>query len=204
MTLRAMSDHDLLAGGVEDLVTENAAAARRLARLVEFHRRCADRAAPAGHFTLTPVQETVVEVGELWGLSPGRVRSELQRARVLAETFPEVWDLCLAGALDTYRAGLVADAATGSLPESAWPELAGRIGPWLRARRRPPGGDPDLPDLGRLHGQAAAQQAHLRDHPAAARATPTSGSAGRTTPAGPPRTRNRSTARPGTAPAHSC
>ena len=147
MTVHPPSDHDLLAGGVEDLVTENAAAARRLGRLVEFHRRCGHRVVPEGHFGLTPVQETVVEVGELWGLSPGRVRSELQRARVLCETFPDVWQLCLDGALDTYRAGLVADAATGSLPEAAWPELADRIGPWLRARRRPPGGDTDLPDL---------------------------------------------------------
>ena len=147
MTVHPPSDHDLLAGGVEDLVTENAAAARRLGRLVEFHRRCGHRVVPEGHFGLTPVQETVVEVGELWGLSPGRVRSELQRARVLCETFPDVWQLCLDGALDTYRAGLVADAATGSLPEVAWPELADRIGPWLRARRRPPGGDTDLPDL---------------------------------------------------------
>ena len=147
MTLHPPSDRDLLAGGVEDLVTENAAAARRLGRLVEFHRRCGHRVVPEGHFALTPVQETVVEVGELWGLSPGRVRSELQRARVLSETFPEVWALCLEGALDLYRAGLVSDAATGSLDESTWAELAGRIGPWLRARRRPPGGDPDLPDL---------------------------------------------------------
>ena len=107
MTLHPPSDRDLLAGGVEDLVTENAAAARRLGRLVEFHRRCGHRVVPEGHFTLTPVQETVVEVGELWGLSPGRVRSELQRARVLSETFPEVWALCLEGALDLYRAGLV-------------------------------------------------------------------------------------------------
>ena len=44
----------------------------------------------------------------------------------------------------------------------------------------------------RLHGQAAAQQAHLRDHSACGPATPTSASAGRTTHAAPPRTRNRS------------
>ena len=63
------------------------------------------------------------------GTVPGPGPSELQRARVLSETFPEVWVLCLEGALDLYRAGLVADAATGSLDESTWPELAGRIGP---------------------------------------------------------------------------
>ncbi len=72
MTLHPPSDRDLLAGGVEDLVTENATAARRLGRLVEFHRRCGHRVAPEGHFTLTPVQETVVEVGELWGQLAGK------------------------------------------------------------------------------------------------------------------------------------
>ncbi len=142
-----LSDHDLLGGGVRDLVAENAAAARRLARLLEFHRRRERDVAEPGHFVLTPVQETVIEVGELWGLSPGRVRSDLQRARVLATYFPEVWALCLTGALDGFRAGLVADAATSGLDESAWGGLAVRIGPWLRRHLRRPGGDSDLPEL---------------------------------------------------------
>ncbi len=140
----SLSDHDLLAAGVHDLVLENAAHARRLDRLLEFHRRCEERSDDS-RFPLTPVQETVVEVGELWGLSPGRVRSELQRARVLATYLPDVWSLCLAGGLDGYRAGLVADAATSGLPETSWPAFAERIGPWLRHRLRRPGDDPSLP-----------------------------------------------------------
>jgi hypothetical protein len=34
-----LSDHDLLLGGIVDLVEENRANARRWARLVEIHRR---------------------------------------------------------------------------------------------------------------------------------------------------------------------
>lgn len=144
-----LSDHALLAGGVHDLVVENAAAASRLQRMLEFYqRRCAevDPAAVPGRRALTPVQETVIEVGELWGLSPGRVRSDLLRGRVLTTSFPDVWRLCRSGALDGYRAGLVADAAT-NLPERSWPAFADRVGPWLRKQLRRPGDDPDLPEI---------------------------------------------------------
>ena len=74
MSETVVSDHELLAAGVRDLVEENAAHARRLDRLLQFHSRC-ERRSGDDRFELTPVQETVVEVGELWGLSPGRVRS---------------------------------------------------------------------------------------------------------------------------------
>ena len=117
-----VSDHELLAGGVGDLVAEDASAAARLARLLAFHeRRLAEPADPlplAGsrHHRLTPLQETIVEVGELWSLSPGQVRSDLQQAMTLSRSFPGVWELCLAGRLDGYRAGLIADAATRTSP----------------------------------------------------------------------------------------
>jgi hypothetical protein len=144
-----LDDHALLAGGVHYLVAENSAAASRLLRMLVFYeRRCAvvDPSAVPGRRALTAVQETVIEVGELWGLSPGRVRSDLLHCRVLTTSFPDVWRLCRLGALDGYRAGLVAEAAT-NLPERSWPAFAERIGHWLRKHLRRPGGDPELPEL---------------------------------------------------------
>ena len=132
----------------------------------------------------------MVEVGELWGLSPGRVRSELQRARVLSETFPEVWALCLDGALDPYRAGLVADAATGSLHEVAWPELATASAPGSGPGDVHREATPTCPTWSSARSSSCATSSPTRP-PACARATPTSASAGRTTTAGPPRTRSR-------------
>jgi hypothetical protein len=153
-----MSDHDLLAGGVHDLAVETAASAARLARLLAFHDRLVDRAAaerlqelpdpPEGERRrhLSALQETIVEAGSLWGLSPGRVRADLQRARILSESFPGAWALCREGRLDGYRAGLIADAATSRLPESCWPELAERITNWLHGHLCRPGDDPTVPE----------------------------------------------------------
>ncbi len=108
-----MDDHDLLAGGVADTWLANKANGRRWARLVEFHRR--REASYAVHerseqkFLLTARQETVVEVGELWAMSEGWLRSQLNIALFLCERLPGVWELCLSGQLDGYRAMLVAD-----------------------------------------------------------------------------------------------
>ena len=52
----SLSDHNLLAAGVHDLVLENAAHDRRLERLLAFHRRCEERADDSrfpGSLTLT-------------------------------------------------------------------------------------------------------------------------------------------------------
>jgi hypothetical protein len=150
-----LSDHDLLAGGVHDLAAEAAASAARLGRLLAFHDRLVARAVaappsqpPEGERRrhLSALQETIVEAGSLWGLSPGRVRADLSRARVLSAHFPQVWALWRAGRLDGYRAGLVADAATGRLPGSCWPELAERITAWLHRHLRCPGDDPTVPE----------------------------------------------------------
>ena len=102
-----LGDHELLAGGVADGVVEARAAARRWARLVEFHRRRESdhraRAAVSPRFTLTPRQETAVEVAELWGLPEGRVRHELNVALFLDQHLPRVWELCLAAGADQHR-----------------------------------------------------------------------------------------------------
>lgn len=124
--LSALSDRDLLLGGRDEVVAENRASAQRWARLVEFHgrreRQYAAKKEASPHFALTARQETVVEVGELWGVSEAWLRKQLNVALCLVEHFPELWQLCLDGRLDAYRATLIADAARQSLdhPEEYW------------------------------------------------------------------------------------
>lgn len=117
--LDALSDHDLLLGGVRAAITENRASADRWARLITyFRRREADqrvREAHGGPFSLTARQHTVVEVGELWGLAESWIRRQLNVALWLDEHFPFAWGLCRAGQLDAYRATTIADTARQSL-----------------------------------------------------------------------------------------
>nr|WP_246298684.1 HNH endonuclease signature motif containing protein [Nocardioides panaciterrulae] len=81
--------------------------------MVEFHRRCGldfeARTAVSPNHSLTPRAETATEVSLLWGLEEKRVRHELNVALFLEQHFPVVWALCLAGQLDAYRAGVIAD-----------------------------------------------------------------------------------------------
>ena len=63
------------------------------------------------HVALTARQETVVEIGSLWGMDASRVRKELNIALHLSEHAQEIWEMCRAGQLDGYRASLIADAA---------------------------------------------------------------------------------------------
>lgn len=102
--LAGLSDRELLLGGREDVIAENRASAQRWARLVEFFRRREQRypakKRASQHFALTARQETVVEVGELWAVSESWLRKQLNVALCLAEHFPEIWQLCLSGALD--------------------------------------------------------------------------------------------------------
>jgi hypothetical protein len=137
--LAVLDDHDLLAGGVVDQVVEAAANGRRWARLVELHRRREDdeggRHAVAPHFTLTPRQAVVAEVSELWGWRASWVRRQLNVALCLSVWFPRVWDWCLAGSLDGYRASMIADAARLKLDDPLqWRSLAERLEPWLADR----------------------------------------------------------------------
>jgi hypothetical protein len=150
--LTILSDHDLLLGGREQVVAENRASAQRWARLVEFFRR-RERAHPeqkrrSPHFALTARQETVVEVGELWGMSEPWLRKQLNIGLCLVEHFPDVWQMCLAGELDAYRATLVADAARTHLdhPEELW-RFAHRITRFLRRHLRVVEGEEDSAPL---------------------------------------------------------
>ena len=137
--LAALSDHELLAGCACDQVWENFLAAQQAARLEEFRcRREAEQQvtrARDGHFALTPLQETIVEAGDLLGLTQQQVAERLRITRALQRDFPGVWELCRTGALDAYRAALVVDAAKPVLDR---PEqlslLATRIAGWLRSK----------------------------------------------------------------------
>lgn len=147
--LGALSDHDLLAGGVMDAIAENRAAAQKWARLVTyFRRRKADdeaRHEESPYFALTPRQQTVVEVCELWCTPESWVRKQLNIALCLSTQFGFVWQLCLAGRLDGYRAAVIADAARYGLdrPEE-YAALARRLEAFLTRHLKPvdvPGAD---------------------------------------------------------------
>jgi hypothetical protein len=148
--LDALSDHDLLAGGVVATIEENRAAARKWARLVTFFRRReADddaRHDESPHFALTPRQQTVVEVGELWCMPESWVRKQLNIALCVSTHFAFVWQLCLTGQLDGYRATIIADAARYGLdkPEE-YAALARRLKPFLTRHLKPLD---DIPDAG--------------------------------------------------------
>jgi hypothetical protein len=134
--LDPLSDHDLLAGGVVDAIAENRAAAQKWARLVTFFRRReADDAArheASPHFALTPRQQTVVEVGELWCRPESWVRNQLNIALCLSTHFGFVWQLCHEGRLDGYRASIIADAARYGLDhDTEYAALARRLETFL-------------------------------------------------------------------------
>src|ERR671919_326537 len=101
-----LNDHDLLHGGVRDVVIENQANARRWARLVELHRRSPDT---DGNFAMTAREWTAAAVTEAWGISDRHARHELNVALFLAEHLPDIWVLCQQGALDRVRAVTIVD-----------------------------------------------------------------------------------------------
>jgi len=124
-----VSDHDLVLGGLADSVAENRAAAQKWLRLLTFYRRReADdgvRYAQAPRFALTARQQTVAEVGELWGMSEHRTRSQLNVVLTLSTYFESVWQLCLDGRCDAYRASLIAHFARRELHS---PDELARLG----------------------------------------------------------------------------
>ena len=126
----ASSDHDLLLGGLADGVAENRASAQRWLRLVTFYRRreldYPTRCLQAPHFALTAREVTVVEIGELWGMAESRVGSQLNTALALSAHLDLLWQLCLEGRCDAYRAGLVADLARHALDDETDLRTLGR------------------------------------------------------------------------------
>jgi hypothetical protein len=117
--LHAAADREILLAGRRAKIAENQASFERWLCLVEFYRRRVateeQRRAASPHFALTARQETVVEIGALWGMDSGRVRKELNVALFLCQHAPGIWERCRAGQLDGYRATLIADAAREKL-----------------------------------------------------------------------------------------
>ena len=129
-----LNDHDLLYGGVEDLVAENRASARRWARLVELHRRHPDT---DGNFSMSAAQWVAADTSECWGQGDQYSRSQLNIALFLHDHMPEVWEMCRAGSLDRYRAVTIADIVRHRLDDPAdWAQVASRIVPYLRRHVR--------------------------------------------------------------------
>lgn len=115
-------------------------ASRWAALLAFFHRKLAGqkaRKAENPHASLTARQETVIEVGELWGIPTGALRRELNTAVFLAERMPSVFALVKSGALDNYRARLIADALRREVDdETSLDATEKRISTFLLKHRR--------------------------------------------------------------------
>ncbi len=118
-SLHVATDREVLLAGRRARVRESQASAERWLCFVEFYRRRLAteerKRAASPHFALTARQETVVEIGALWGMDASRVRKELNVALFLCQHAPGIWERCQAGQLDGYRATLIADAAREKL-----------------------------------------------------------------------------------------
>jgi len=127
-----LNDHDLLHGGVQDVVIENQANARRWARLVELHRRQPDT---DGDFSMTAREWTALKASEVWATGDRHARHELNVALFLHEHLPDVWALCQQGALDRARAVTIVDILRHRLDDPAdWARCGERIGRYLAKR----------------------------------------------------------------------
>lgn len=110
------TDQQLLDLAVRLQVEENAARARRLNALRDFHRRRVAESASQpndrpSYFTLTPLQATTAEFAPLLGLSEMTVEIHLDNATELQDRFPALWRRCESGRLDLGRALLVLEQA---------------------------------------------------------------------------------------------
>ena len=124
-----LNDHDLLHGGLHDVLIENQAQARRWARLVELHRRQSDT---DGNFSMTAREWTALNVSEAWAIGDRHARHELNVALFLTEHLPEVWELCVVGALDRARVLVIVDIIRHRLDDPAdWARCAEKVSKYL-------------------------------------------------------------------------
>jgi len=84
--------------------------------MVELHRRQADT---VGNFAMTACEWTAIRVSEAWAMSDRHARHELNVALFLKEHLPEVWKLCLVGALDRGRVLVIVDIMRHRLDDPA-------------------------------------------------------------------------------------
>lgn len=127
-----LNDHDLLYGGVHDVVAENRANGRRWARLVELFKR---QRGTDGNFAMTAREWTALKVSEAWGLSDRDSRRELNVALFLAEYLPEALELCVSGALDRRRGLTITETIRHRLDDpTAWAICAEQVMSYLAKR----------------------------------------------------------------------
>ena len=85
VNIAMLTDHDLLHGGVVDLVEENRASARRWARLIELHRRRpVTDGVPNGWGPMSGREWVALETSEVWALSDRQARQQLNVALFLS------------------------------------------------------------------------------------------------------------------------
>jgi hypothetical protein len=167
------SDHDLLVAVEATQRATNLADAARLGHMLElFERRAADykaRKAEEPHFTLSPLEETAIEVAPLTGATEGRVKQEVRAAAALRARFPEIWALVCSGQLDMYRARIVSDAAEAHLPDpAAVSKFSQEMAEWFRRHlaeveraRAEAGVGADLPIVARTSRQIGNRVSYL-------------------------------------------
>lgn len=86
---------------------------------------------------MSSAQWVAGDVGEAWAMGDQFTRSQLNVALFLSRHLPEVWALCLTGALDRFRATTIADIIRNRLDDAAdWARVGERIVPFLRKHLR--------------------------------------------------------------------
>ena len=130
--LRALPDQQLLDVAVQCQVRKNRDSAREIETFAEMRRRCeADyevrRSRGPGHFALTPLDETAIELAGALHVDEHRVKLDLRVRDKLAAWFPDMWDRCLSGRLDIGRAQIFVDNAELLADPADIPELARMI-----------------------------------------------------------------------------
>ena len=86
---------------------------------------------------MTAREWVALETSELWAVGDRHARTQLNIAMFLSEHLPEIWKLCLSGALDRYRAVTIADLLRQRLDDPAhWAKAGARITAFLRKHLR--------------------------------------------------------------------
>ncbi|QNN52283.1 HNH endonuclease signature motif containing protein [Nocardioides mesophilus] len=113
--ISTLDDQDLIAFAVQAQVRQNADHAHRLEAYATLRDRCAEQAgdkeADQGYFAPTPLRETALEFSGALHVPERRIETDLATRDRLAAWFPPVWERCLSGRLDLWRAQALIDAA---------------------------------------------------------------------------------------------
>jgi hypothetical protein len=140
-SLRALTDRGVLLAGRRARIAENKANGERWLCFVEFYpRRLATEAqkrAASPHFALTARQETVVEIGSLWGMDAARA----SLAGMIAHEPGGTWHRML-----TDEAGRQVELSTKRYQPTGpiWQHVVAEHGTWFRPGCDAPSTEGDL------------------------------------------------------------